>query len=342
MPRFVKDGRFNFSENQDHVFIIAEIGVNHDGDRTKAVELTDLAKSCDADMVKFQAFDPHWLCNPTVAQAGYQLENQKGKREAEDGFMEMLHRYQMSRGQMIDVRRHCDRTDIGFLCTPFDVKSLRMLVDEVGVEMLKIGSGQLVHMPLLVEAGRSGLPVIISTGVSNLEEIGMALTWIAFGRTHKEGLPDASYVRMPTADDLAVLKDNVAIMQCTTSYPAPLEETNLNVITTLQDAFGLPVGFSDHTGTTNVMCGAVKLGARFLETHITYDVNAIGPDHKASHEKAAFRTYVANARAAVKKDFPVPDAAWGYGIKVCNAKEGAVHDIARNGLWAIRDIAPGE
>jgi len=248
----------------------------------------------------------------------------------------------MSRGALLDIRRHCNRIDIEFLCTPFDVPSLRMLVDQVGAKLLKIASGQVVHMPLLVEAGRTGLPLIMSSGVANLEEIGMALTWIAYGRTHAEGLPDSRYVRMPTAQELDLLADNVALMQCTTNYPATVEETNLKAITSMMNAFGLQVGFSDHTGTTDIMCGAIDLGSRFLETHITYDKNAVGPDHKASHDKAGFIEYIRHARLPAGKRPAPPEAAWGDGIKVCQPKEAKVHDIARNGVWALRDIQPGE
>lgn len=342
MPDFIKNNRFNFDEDPDYVFVIAEIGVNHDGDRTRSLSLTDMAKECAADVVKFQAFNPPWLCNPATAQAGYQLTNQKGLREAEDSFLDMLYRYEMSRGALLDIRRHCDRTGIQFLCTPFDVPSLWMLVDQVGVKMLKIASGQVVHMPLLVEAGRTGLPVIMSSGVANLEEIGMALTWIAYGRDNPHGLPDSSYVRMPNARELDALAGTVALMQCTTNYPATVEETNLNAITSMINAFGLPVGFSDHTGTTDIMCGAIDLGARFLETHITYDKNAVGPDHKASHDRESFIEYIRNARLPAGKRPVPPEASWGDGIKVCQPREAKVHDIARNGVWALRDIQPGE
>lgn len=342
MPQIVKDGRFNFGEDPDHVFVIAEVGVNNDGDRTRSIALTDMARECGADLVKFQAFDPPWLCNVTTAQAGYQLENQKGLRESEDSFLDLLYRYEMSRGALIDIRRHCDRSGIAFLCTPFDVPSLRMLTRQIGVNLLKIASGQIIHMPLLVEAGRTGLPIIMSTGTANLEEIGMALTWIAYGRSGREGWPGPDFVRMATRDELDLLADNVALMQCTTNYPATVEETNLRAITTMQDMFGLPVGFSDHTGTTDIMCGAIDLGARFLETHITYDKNAVGPDHKASHDRESFTEYVRNARLPAGRRPKAPDAAWGDGIKMCRPKEEKVLAVARNGVWALRDIEPGE
>lgn len=226
------------------VFVIAEAGVCHNGSLREAEKLIVAAKRSGADAVKFQLFDSEKLKRPEIKHL------------------------QISQDDMAGLKLYSERQGIEFLCTPFDVESLEFLV-EIGVRYLKIASGCLKNFPLLYSAHQSGLPVILSTGMSTIGDITKTLSY---------------------------LSSNVTLLHCTSSYPCPINEVNLAAMDTLREHFGLPVGYSDHTSGIVVAIAAVARGAKIIEKHITLDRNAEGPDHKSSIEPKEFRIMVESIR----------------------------------------------
>lgn len=283
-------------------FIVAEVGVNHDGDVAMAHRLVDVAADSGADAVKFQTFDPPRLVSSAAEAAPYQRER------GADTQLEMLRRLSLPDTAWKELAAHATERGLVFLSTAFDDVSLERVL-ELGVPALKVPSGELTNLPFIRTLAAKGLPLIISTGLATLEEVGSAVA----------------------AADGA---DGICLLHCVTAYPAPVESSNLRAIETMRARFGLPVGWSDHTQGWLTAVGAVALGASVLEKHITTDRGFRGPDHEASEDPAAFEAYVRNVRAA--------EAALGNGVKRPVEAELPNRAAARRSYHARRDLRPGE
>lgn len=314
-----------------NTLIIAEAGVNHNGDLDMALELVDQAAGAGADLVKFQTFSAARLASASAPKAGYQTRT----TEVAESQFEMLQRLELSPGAHRAVIDRCAERGIGFLSTPFDEGSLSLLVDDFGLGLIKLGSGELTNAPLLLACARSGAKIILSTGMGTMGEVEEALGVLAFG-TLRDGEPRgrtdfAEVLTVPQAWE--ALRERVTLLHCTTEYPAPVAQTNLRAMATMQAAFGLRVGYSDHTEGRAISLAAVALGAEVLEKHFTLHRGLPGPDHAASLEPGELATLVTEIRAV--------EAALGNGIKQPGAAELANRAIARKSLHAARDLAPG-
>ena len=318
--------------NFGRTYVIAEAGVNHDGRVEDALALVDAAADAGADCVKFQTFRADALASSQARKADYQ----KRTTESEESQLSMLRRLELpldAYGRLI-ARAH--EREIAFLSTPFDHESLRFLLKELRLGQIKIGSGDLTNAPLLLEAAQSGCPLILSTGMATLAEVEEALSVLAFGY--------GEYVEEPSRyafsrnwneiESRAVLKDKVVLLHCTTEYPAPPESTNLRAIDTIAAAFGLPVGYSDHTLGYNASLAAVARGAVMIEKHLTLDTKRPGPDHAASLDPHQFKDLVKGIRSV--------EALLGDGLKMPQQAEIKNISIARKAVVAARPIARGE
>src|SRR5438445_1016883 len=278
---------------QRRTIIIAEAGVNHNGDCARALALVEAAKRAGADIVKFQSFRADKLATAEAAKASYQ----QATTGAAQSQLEMLRALELSEGDEQRIAAACAKASITYMSTPFDADSATHLVERIGVSTLKVGSGDLTNAPLLLHLARFRLPIILSTGMATLAEVEQALGVIAFGY-----LRDPS--AQPTAADFAnILLDREAwtelrckltLLHCTTEYPADPQSINLRAMATLSNAFGLPVGFSDHSRGIHVAAAAVALGASVIEKHLTLDRNLPGPDHRASIEPDELAAMIAN------------------------------------------------
>lgn len=314
------------------VFVIAEAGVNHNGERRKALALVAAAAKAGADAVKFQTFDADELASADAPKAAYQ----KRTTRAEESQRDMLRRLQLPREWHRELMAACRKRGIRFLSSSFDVKSLRFLVDDLKLGTLKIPSGEITNGPLLFEAGKSGRKIILSTGMSTLAEVEEALGVLAFAMTRPRGKPSRAAFRaaFESKSGKAALKKKVTLLHCTSQYPAPVEDANLRAMATLGDAFGLPVGLSDHTPGIAVAIAAVALGAAVIEKHFTLDRRLPGPDHKASLEPDELKEMIAGIRAI--------ERALGDGIKRPRRSERETRKVARKSLVATRTIEKGQ
>lgn len=288
--------------------IIAEAGVNHNGDINLAKKLIDAAALAGADLVKFQTFKADLLVTQTIDQASYQTLN-TGVEETQ---YQMLKRLELSESQHLELVRYCEKRAIGFFSTAFDMDSLAFLAS-LGQKIFKIPSGEITNYPYLVCIGRLGCEVIMSTGMATLSEIEAAIDVL---------------------DDAGTPRSNVTVLHCTTAYPTPMQEVNLKAMTSIGSLFGVEVGYSDHTAGIEVSIAAVALGAKIIEKHFTLDRNLPGPDHKASLEPEELRQLVSSIRNI--------ESALGDGIKRPTASELINRLPARKVIVASRDIAIGE
>jgi N-acetylneuraminate synthase len=310
---------------------IAEAGVNHDGSLETALELVDAAADAGADVVKFQTFDAQALVTDTAPQAAYQRE-----RAAANSQLEMLQRLQLDREAHERLASRCAERGIEFLSTAFDEASLGWL-REIGLRRIKVPSGELTNGPLLLAFARCGLPLIVSTGMATLAEVEAALGVISFGMTRDQGTPDGPG-DLRDAYALAlherVLAERVCLLHCTSSYPAAPQDVNLAAMNTLAAAFGVPVGYSDHTLGIGVSIAAVARGATVIEKHMTLDRARPGPDHAASLEPAELAELVSSIRDV--------EVAIGSPVKLPTSAETDTAAVARRSLVAARPIARGE
>lgn len=313
-------------------FIIAEAGVNHNGDRDTACRLIDVAAAAGADAVKFQTFKADAL----VSKAAPKAEYQKKLTDAGESQYDMIKKLELSEEDHRSLVKHCRDRGIQFLSSPFDNASARFLLTGLRLPVLKIASGELTNAPLLLTVAQAGVPVILSTGMSTLADIKEALGVLAFGYTSPQGKPDGrafrECYRAPAGRQ--ALADKVSLLHCTTEYPAPYDEVNLKAIDTIRKAFGLPVGLSDHTEGIAVPIAAVARGAVIIEKHFTLDRGLPGPDHKASLEPDGLKAMVAAIRQV--------EAALGTGTKEPSPAELKNRAVARKSLVAARDIKAGE
>jgi N-acetylneuraminate synthase len=292
----------------DKVFIIAEAGVNHNGDINLAYKLVDVAKEAGVDAVKFQAFKTEKIISKYADMASYQKKN----LSTNESQYEMVKKLELSYKEFKKLKNYCDEIKIMFLSTPDEEYSLNFLVDELSIPFIKIGSGEVTNLPYLRKIAAKNKPLIMSTGMSNLGEVEEAISTIR----------------------LVNSKAKISLLHCTTNYPTPYEEVNLKAMQTLAAAFKLPVGYSDHTLGIEVPVAAVAMGAKIVEKHFTLDKKLPGPDHKASLEPDELKEMVKAIRNIEK--------ALGDGIKKPNKSEIETIKVARRSLIATRDIRAGE
>ena len=312
-------------------YVIAEAGVNHNGSLDLAEKLVHVAKDAEADAVKFQTFRADTLASTAAPKAAYQQR----LTEAGESQLEMLKKLELSRGAHETLLTLARELGLDFLSTPFDLGSLHLL-DDLGLTTIKLPSGEITNAPLLFETARRGKQVVLSTGMSTLGDVEDALSFLALGYLEPDTSPSLSAARdayaLPKAR--AVLEANVTLLHCTTEYPAPFEDVNLAVLGTLRAAFGLRVGFSDHTPGLAASTAAVALGAQVVEKHLTLDRTLPGPDHKASLEPAEFVALVTAVRQV--------EQALGSPVKQPAPSERANRTVARKSLVAALPIRAGE
>lgn len=312
-------------------FVIAEAGVNHNGSIDRAIEMVRVAHAIGADAVKFQTFKAAALATRSAPKAAYQ----SAATGDEDGQWEMLHRLELSDDEFRRLRTVCDEIGITFMSTPFDIASLRFLAEDIAVDCLKLGSGELTNGPLLHAAASSGRPLILSTGMANLAEIEDALGVVAHGLSGTSTAPgSAAFAEAFASDDgQRLLRSKVVLLHCTTAYPAPAESLNLQAIGTIRNRFGLAVGYSDHSLGLSASVAATALGSCLIEKHFTLDRGLPGPDHAASLEPREMEELVAAVRQTA--------VALGSGEKIPAAVERENIHVARKSLVAARRLSKG-
>lgn len=314
------------------LFFIAEAGVNHNGDKDLAFSLIDVAVDAGADAVKFQTFSADWLASETAPKAAYQNET----TDASESQRDMLKRLELPHAWHFELRDYCTKKGIAFISTPFEEKSLHFLAAELGLETIKVPSGEITNGPFLLQIARTGCDIILSSGMSSLEDVKEALGVIAFGLLGGIDPPskkafDAAFASMKGK---AALREKVTLLQCTSAYPTPLDEANVMAMVTMRDAFGLRTGFSDHTAGQIASLTAAALGATIIEKHFTLDRNLPGPDHKASLEPQELKTLITAIRAI--------EQSLGDGIKKPQPSEIETATVARKSLVALQPINAGD
>lgn len=291
-------------------FIIAEAGVNHNGNMNTAIKLIDMAKKAGADAIKFQTFKSERLVTRSTPKAKYQKAN-TGSGESQ---LEMLKRLELTSDNFKRLFSYCRKKNIIFMSTPFDEKSVDML-DRLGMGIFKIPSGEITNKPLIQHIAGKNKPVILSTGMSYLSEVEKAVRWI-YEIWNKSGF-----------------NQQLTLLHCVSNYPAHAADVNLYAMNTLKAAFGLSVGYSDHTQGIEIPIAAVAIGAKAIEKHFTLDKNMKGPDHKASLEPDELKAMIKAIRNVEK--------AMGDGIKRPTEKEEEIRVIARRSLVAKKNIKKG-
>ena len=314
-------------------FIIAEAGVNHNGCKETAFKLIDVAVQAGADAVKFQTFKASNLVTKNAVKAEYQ----KKTTGADEYQLSMLKRLELDHGLHFELKTYAEKQGIEFMSTAFDSESLSFLVSQVNLQRLKIPSGEITNGPLLLEYARSEQNIILSTGMSSLSDIETALSVLAYGLIYPGQTPKGTEDFMQAYFSLEgqnALRSKVTLLHCTSEYPAPLDDINLAAISTMKSAFGLPVGYSDHTAGIAISTAAVALGATVIEKHYTLSREMEGPDHKASLEPDELKAMVNSIRDVEK--------AIGAAVKTCISSELKNRQLARKSLVAAQPIAKGE
>ena len=290
-----------------HVYIIAEAGVNHNGQLNLALQLCDAAKEAGADAVKFQTWKTENIVTASARQAAYQTEN-TGKDESQ---YSMLKQLELSYDHFKKIQEHCNKIGIDFLSTPDDEESLAFLMEQLNLPLVKVGSGEVTNIPYLRTIASCHKPVILSTGMSTLAQVAAAYDTLL-----QAGAP------------------NVSLLHCTTNYPCPYDEVNLRAMQTLKEAFKCKVGYSDHTMGTEIPVAAVAMGAEIIEKHFTLSRMMEGPDHKASLEPQELKLMVEQIRHI--------EVALGDGIKQPNRSEAENAKVVQKSILAKHPIKKGE
>ena len=288
--------------------IIAEAGVNHNGEIELAKKLIEGAALAGADLVKFQTFSAEKIVTRNAPKAGYQLDF---SNTSESQF-EMLQKLELGKGVLEKLIQHAEKCGIKLFSTGFDAESVDMLV-ELGQEILKIPSGEITNLPLLQHIGKKNMRVILSTGMSDLNEVGNAIKIL---------------------ENAGTAREKITILHCTSSYPAPIEDINLMAMHTMIDAFKVTTGYSDHSDGIEVAIAAVALGAKVIEKHFTLDKSLPGPDHKASLDLAELKELVVAIRNIEK--------ALGDGAKRLMPSEYKNRTIVRQVIVAKKELKKGE
>jgi len=290
------------------VYIIAEAGVNHNGRLDLAFKLVETAVEAGADAVKFQTFKAEKFISRYAEKAEYQ----KQTTEAEETHLEMVRRLELDRNAHEELIQLCRSKGIEFLSTPFDHESIDLLVS-LGLERIKVPSGEITNLPYLRKVGSMAKEVIVSTGMTTLEEIRSTLRVLA---------------------DAGTPKERITVLHCNTEYPTPFEDVNLKAMLTIRDELGVKVGYSDHTLGIEVPVAAVAMGAAVIEKHFTLDKNLPGPDHKASLMPDELKAMVRSIRNVEK--------ALGDGVKRPSPSELKNKAVARKSIVAAKNIKKGE
>jgi N-acetylneuraminate synthase len=313
----------------NHVYVIAEAGVNHNGDLDLARTLVDRAAESGADAVKFQTFDAKKLATSSAPKASYQQRT----TDASESQLEMLRKLEMPRDWHWELRDRAHTCGIEFLSTAFDAGSLTFL-EELDMPFYKVPSGELTNGPLLWQFARQGRPLVVSTGMATMSEVEQALAVIAHALNSAAEPADIADVWRGWSNPAwrASLQGRVTLLHCTSQYPTPVQECNLLAMDTLR-AFGLPVGYSDHTEGILIPVAAVARGATFIEKHFTLDRTMPGPDHKASLEPAELALMIQQIRQL--------GLALGDGAKCPQPSEWNTRQAARQHVVAARDIIAG-
>ncbi|HVJ50743.1 N-acetylneuraminate synthase [Desulfitobacterium sp.] len=288
------------------VFIIAEAGVNHNGDIRLAKQLIDAAKDAGADAVKFQTFKAESLVSKIAPKAAYQ----KKTTQSGESQLDMVKKLELSFKDFSELKRYCKQKEILFLSTPFDFESIDFL-ESIEIPLYKIPSGEITNLPYLMEIARMRKPVVMSTGMSYLDEVEMALEVLRKNGTEK-----------------------ITLLHCNTQYPTPFKDANLKAMLTLKNRFDVNVGYSDHTLGIEAPIAAVALGATVIEKHFTLNKNMEGPDHKASLNPQELKAMIKAIRNI--------EVALGNGLKQPSESETPNIDVARKSIVAKRDIVQGE
>lgn len=314
------------------VFIIAEAGVNHNGNCNTAFEMVDAAVDAGADAVKFQTFETNALVTRNAVKAEYQ-SHAIGPDETQ---YEMLKKLELTAENYRDLMQYCKEKDIHFLSTAFDSNSLEFLVNELKIERLKVPSGELTNGPLLLRFAHSGRKLIVSTGMATLDEVKIALGILAFGFCQKRSIPSIAGFADAYRTELGQqsLKENVILLHCTSEYPATSESLNLHAISTMREEFQIPIGYSDHSEGIFASLAAVALGAVLIEKHFTLDRNFEGPDHAASLEPSELKELVRGIRFV--------ESAMGSRKKQPTKGEIKNRDVVRKSIIASSTISKGE
>lgn len=313
------------------VYVIAEAGVNHNGDRQRAFDLVDAAAQSGADAVKFQTFNAKRLAAASAPKAAYQQQT----TEAGESQLAMLQSLELPLEWHGALQAHAHKNGIEFLSTAFDTQSLAFL-DTLNLPFYKVPSGELTNGPLLWAFARTGKPLVMSTGMATLSEVEQGLAIISHALMNNQ--PPSSLQEIwqcwstPEARD--VLTGHVSLLHCTSQYPAPMHEVNLKAMDTLSNVFHLPVGYSDHTQGTLVSVAAVARGAMIIEKHFTLDCSLPGPDHKASLEPDELTRMVAEIRQI--------SSALGDGHKSPQPSEWDTRGAVRQKLVAAAPIKQGD
>ncbi len=300
--------------NSPNCFIIAEAGVNHNGSEELAIKLVEVAAKAGADAVKFQSFRAEALAKPGTQLAEYQKKQTGGNDQ-----FSMLQSLELSPSLHKKLKKRCDELDIEFMSTPFDEQSADFLLD-LGVKRLKLPSGEITNFPLISHLAKSNIPLIISTGMSTLEEVQEAVQCFRETREscqYKEPLPE-----------------KLTLLHCTSNYPALPKDVNLRAMHTLKNKFNLPVGYSDHTEGIFISAAAVALGAKIVEKHFTLDRSLPGPDHSASLEPSELIEMIKNIRSISN--------ALGDGIKAPCESELPIRSLVRKSITLNRELKAGE
>ena len=277
------------------VYIIAEIGVNHNGSLSVAKKLIKAAKKSGADAVKFQTYNSNLLVTPLTKKAEYQKHHDKN-----DSQLMMLKKYELSESAHKSLLNYSDKIGIDFISTPFDIRSLEFLVTDLKLKTIKISSTDTTNIPFLLEAGSTQVNILLSSGMSDLNDIIIALSALCYGNKFKNSKSKYNFNPIKHKNfyklSYKYLLSKIKLFHCTSEYPAPGNELNLNVLETYTSLFKIPVGYSDHSNDLITPIVAVAKGACILEAHITLDKYDNGPDHKASLEPDEFKRYIENVR----------------------------------------------
>ena len=312
------------------VVVIAEAGVNHNGDLTQALALVDEAARAGADYVKFQTFQASEIAAKSAGLADYQSKSVQPQTQ-----VEMLAQLQLSESDHRALMQRCQEKKIQFLSTPFDLPSLDLL-QRLGLKTLKVGSGDITNLPFLIECARKSERMIVSTGMANLEEVGEALSAVAWGFSKPDQTPASSAELLGAfthAQLQEILSAKITLLHCTTEYPCPFDQVNLLAMHTLAQEFGLEVGYSDHTTGIAISVAAAALGARVIEKHFTLDRNLPGPDQKASIEP--------NELVALVRSVREVERGLGSAVKQSQSSEEGNKKIARKVLVARQNVGSG-
>jgi N,N'-diacetyllegionaminate synthase len=294
---------------KEKVIIIAEAGVNHNGDINLAKKLIDVAADAGVDYVKFQTFNTKKLVSKYAKKASYQKQNTVSITESQ---LEMLQKLELSKEDHFELISYCEIKNVKFLSTGFDLESIQFL-NELNIDMFKVPSGEITNLPYLKKIGELGKPIIISTGMANMNEIEDALKLILNAGTNL---------------------CNVTILHCNTEYPTPMCDVNLKAMLSIKEKFNVAVGYSDHTLGIEIPIAAVALGAKVIEKHFTLDKTLSGPDHKASLDPKELKAMIGAIRNI--------EVALGNGIKEPSISELKNKSIARKSLVANKYIKKGD